>query len=234
MTLNVIPATATLNVAGVATLVPVPTGSVTNCSASAGNPGLGPPAGTILGCVKGIVAGTTPPVHGTLSTAGSGLLRYTPNVGFVGTDTFQYQAVGINTDGTFALNSGNVTVTATVTAALTITTASPLTAGTPGTAYSQTFAATGGAGGPYAFSLSSGALPPGLTLAAGVLSGTPTTAGTYNFTIQVTDSGSNTAAKAFQLNIVAPSVPTLSTWGMVLLCGLLLLFGSKALASRST
>jgi uncharacterized protein (TIGR03437 family) len=52
--------------------------------------------------------------------------------------------------------------------------------------YSQTVTASGGSG-PYQFSLSDGALPPGLTLAQnGQISGTPTTAGTYSFTITAT------------------------------------------------
>src|SRR5436190_1883374 len=85
---------------------------------------------------------------------------------------------------------------------LSITTASPLLSGTVGTAYSQTLAATGGTA-PYAWSVISGSLPAGLTLNAtsGAISGTPTTAGTSNFTVQVTDSSSGKASKAFTLTI---------------------------------
>lgn len=47
-------------------------------------------------------------------------------------------------------------------------------------------------GGPFQWTISSGALPPGITLTnvqdAGCLSGSPTTAGTYNFTVNVSDS----------------------------------------------
>ena len=53
-----------------------------------------------------------------------------------------------------------------------------LPAGIVGTAYSQTLAAGGGAGG-NTWSITSGPLPDGLTLSpAGTISGTPTTAGT--------------------------------------------------------
>ena len=52
----------------------------------------------------------------------------------------------------------------------------------------------------------SGALPPGLTLnsAQGTISGTPTTAGTFNFTVQVTDSGppQHTTSRPFSITIV--------------------------------
>jgi len=49
--------------------------------------------------------------------------------------------------------------------------------------------ATGGTG-TYTWAISSGSLPPGLTLdpMQGVISGTPTTLGNYTFTVQVTDS----------------------------------------------
>jgi hypothetical protein len=94
-------------------------------------------------------------------------------------------------------------VTANFSAGLTISTPSPLTGGTTGAAYSQQFAAVGGTA-PYTWSVGSGT-PPGLTLANGVLGGTPTTAGTYNFTIQATDSASQNTPKAFSLTISSSS-----------------------------
>lgn len=79
---------------------------------------------------------------------------------------------------------------------LTITTTS-LPAATPGTSYSAQLTATGGVGA-YTWSLTSGTLPTGLTLATnGTISGTPpaTSAGqTYTFTITVTDSLGATGA----------------------------------------
>lgn len=59
--------------------------------------------------------------------------------------------------------------------------------GTVGQAYSGQINATGDSP-PYVFALVSGTLPPGLTLntATGVISGIPTTAGTFTFTISVT------------------------------------------------
>jgi len=67
-----------------------------------------------------------------------------------------------------------------------ITTTS-LPGGTVGQAYSQTLQATGGTGA-LTWSLSGGSLPAMLSLSpAGVISGTPTTAGNKNFTVRVTD-----------------------------------------------
>src|SRR5258708_4764130 len=55
--------------------------------------------------------------------------------------------------------------------------------GKAGTAYRQSFAASGGPA-PYPFTLATGALPPGLPLTtAGLFNGTPTVEGFYSFTI---------------------------------------------------
>ncbi len=66
--------------------------------------------------------------------------------------------------------------------------------------YSQTLSATGG-GGAITWSVSSGALPPGLTLSTvGVLSGTPIAQGSFNFTIRAS-SGGLTAERNFTINV---------------------------------
>ena len=96
---------------------------------------------------------------------------------------------------------------------LSITTVPPLPAATVGTSYSQTLAATGGTL-PYAWSVASGALPAGLILSvAGVISGSPTTVGFSNFTVQLADSGSQTASKSFSIAINPPplSITTASS-----------------------
>jgi hypothetical protein len=56
--------------------------------------------------------------------------------------------------------------------------------------YEQAITISGGAG-PYEFMQLAGSLPPGISLSpTGVLSGTPTTAGTYHFTLLATDTSS--------------------------------------------
>jgi hypothetical protein len=73
--------------------------------------------------------------------------------------------------------------------------------GTVNHSYSKTITASGG-NSPYTFSVSSGSLPPGLTLSpGGVLSGTPTTAGMFTFTVQATDSYQCTGSKQYSLKI---------------------------------
>jgi hypothetical protein len=64
-------------------------------------------------------------------------------------------------------------------------------AGEVGVPFDATLAATGGLG-PYEWTVTTGQLPPGLDLAEGAISGTPTAAGSYAFIATVTDSESRT------------------------------------------
>jgi hypothetical protein len=94
---------------------------------------------------------------------------------------------------------------------LVIAKASP-PSGNVGVAYGITFTATGGLV-PYTWSISAGTLPTGLTLNAstGAVSGTPTSAATFNFTLQCTDSQTPTQAVATQnFKITINATPTLS------------------------
>ena len=86
-------------------------------------------------------------------------------------------------------------------APLQITTPS-LPDGTVGESYSQTLQATGGTL-PYSWSLTSGNLPTGFSLnpSSGVISGTPTVGGVFNFTVEVRDSEGRTATQNFSITI---------------------------------
>jgi hypothetical protein len=89
---------------------------------------------------------------------------------------------------------------------------------TAGIAYSNTIQTTGGTG-TLTWSITAGALPPGLSLGlnSGTVSGTPTTAGNYSFTVQVTDSASpaNVASQAFTSKVLIflsdSAPPTINT-----------------------
>jgi hypothetical protein len=94
----------------------------------------------------------------------------------------------------------------------TITTAS-LPDGKTGVSYSQTLSATGftlSFGGSTAWSKIEGNLPPGLSLSSsGVISGTPTTGGTFNFTVKAARTlPAESASKALSLTIWPPPVIT--------------------------
>ncbi|WP_027678726.1 putative Ig domain-containing protein [Ralstonia sp. UNC404CL21Col] len=151
------------------------------------------------------VAVSTPASHGTATASGTSI-TYTPNASYSGSDTFAYTAT--NAGGT----SAPATVTVTVSdATISYAPASPA-GGTVGTAYSQSLASAAGGTAPYSYALASGALPPGLTLAAnGTLSGTPTASGTFNFTVTATDSSTGTGpftatSGALSLTIAAPTI----------------------------
>lgn len=84
-----------------------------------------------------------------------------------------------------------------------IQTPSPLPPGAVGSPYAQTLSATGGTQ-PYFWDIYEG-LPPGLTLSsAGVISGTPTTIGTYTFTVTVYDATERSDSRTFTLVVSTP------------------------------
>jgi hypothetical protein len=123
------------------------------------------------------------------------------------------------TNGTYSfIAAATDSADATATAQMSITVWSPpppaplemqttsLPGGMINSSYSATLAATGGAS-PYRWSLTSGSLPPGLRLSSdGTISGTPSSEGTFHFTVKVTDSDGNSATATLTIT-VAPSCP---------------------------
>lgn len=80
---------------------------------------------------------------------------------------------------------------------------------TQGRAYAAQLVATGGDGA-YTWEVVSGSLPAGVELASGgALTGTPTAAGTFAFTAQVTDGADRVATRA--LSITVEAAPTIQT-----------------------
>ena len=86
-------------------------------------------------------------------------------------------------------------------------TTTSLPGATAGVAYSATLHASGGIT-PYGWAVSGGAFPPGLNLNGdGSISGSPSAGGTFNFTAQVTDSGSPPLTASANLSITAIVLP---------------------------
>lgn len=74
--------------------------------------------------------------------------------------------------------------------------------------YSQSLVASGGTAA-YTFAVTVGSLPPGLTLSAsGLLSGTPNSAGTYNFSVRATDANGCSGYRAFNMLVIVGPTPT--------------------------
>ena len=143
------------------------------------------PAGLNLDSTTGAIAGT-PTAAGTSS--------FTVRVQDAGgqSDT---QALSI----TINLPAGPVVTTTT------------LPAGTLGQAYNQTVHASGGVGS-LTWSISAGTLPAGLNIdsTTGVISGTPTVANTFSFTVRVQDAAlrADTQALSIVINLINPPVIT--------------------------
>ena len=94
------------------------------------------------------------------------------------------------------------------TSVISITTTS-LPAGEIGAAYTFKLSGNGGTG-TYAWSVSAGALPAGLSLSSrGIISGTPSAAGSQAVTVELSDTDDDTATAAFTLSIAA--APTISS-----------------------
>jgi len=165
------------------------------------------PSGVVVGVQPGSIA---PGTAATVTVAvGSAAAARTESVTLTGSDA-----------------SG----TETLTYALTVKPASPITltvspsalaAGTLGTPYPQTTIAAAGGVAPYTYAVSSGALPTGLTLStAGALSGTPTAAGSFPFTITATDSSAGTGPlTGSQSYTVVIGLPAVTDFTIVLASG---------------
>src|SRR5438876_162217 len=138
----------------------------------------------------------------TLNSAGS--VSGTPSIG--GSFPFTVQAQDA------AAHSASASLTITVSASIPPLqiTGSQLPDGTVGSAYSATLNASGGTS-PYSWSVSSGTLPTGLSLSSsGTLSGTPTVAGAFPFTVAVKDAASGSASASLSINVVTAAAPSVS------------------------
>jgi len=108
----------------------------------------------------------------------------------------------------------NVTITPPAAALNIITTSLPN--GTVGQPYSRPVQATGGSGA-LTWTVSAGTLPPNLNLdpSTGLISGTPTAAGTSSFTVRVADAGGQSDTQPLSITITAipppPNPPTITT-----------------------
>ena len=104
-------------------------------------------------------------------------------------------------DGNIARKNFTITVYGTGRDVLTITSNETLSRGRKGVPYSFSLKADGGSK-PYTWSRVKGSLPPGLRFSSsGVISGTPTSKGTYTFTARVTDYDYERQEKEFSITV---------------------------------
>jgi hypothetical protein len=146
-----------------------------------------------------VTSGALPPGI-TLSSAG--LLSGTPT----SPGSFPFTVTATDANGCTGSRSYTVLINC---ATITLSPAT-LPGGTVGAVYNQTITASGGTA-PYTFAVTSGTLPPGLTLSStGLLSGTPTTAGSFNFTVTATDANGCTGSREYALVILSSPPPTIA------------------------
>ena len=139
-----------------------------------------------------VSGGALPP---GIELSSGGVLNGTPTT--LGSFNFTIRATDTNNC------SGTRSYTLTITCQLITLNPETLPQGSVGQAYSQTFTASGG-NAPYTFSQNGGDLPTGLTLtSAGVLSGTPTAVGTFNFAVKVTDAGGCVVTRSYSVSVCA-------------------------------
>lgn len=149
----------------------------------------------------GVSAGALP---AGLTLSPAGVLSGTPTV--TGLFTFSVRAEDTGSGGAGAPFSRTQNYVLQVAAPTIVVDPATLPNGTGGTPYSQTLSASGGIGA-YTFSLTAGALPPGMSFSSGgVLSGTPTAAGVFNMTVTATDANGQSGSRAYALTIASPTL----------------------------
>lgn len=142
--------------------------------------------GSTFACAITLTSGSTGTVGWTSSAVGDTPASNPTTLAAGATLTVTMLQAGTQTIQ-LAANSGYQYVFTVTQATPAFTAANPPTSASANTAYAgYVFSASGGG---VSFAVASGSLPPGLTLASnGTLSGTPTTAGTYTFTVSATNS----------------------------------------------
>lgn len=114
-------------------------------------------------------------------------------------------------NGAVTLDTNNVNTCPGVVCPVITVNPATLPNGTAGTPYSVFVSASGGTA-PHTFSVSSGALPTGLSLNAvtGEISGIPGTAGTFNFTITATDAVGCSGTRPYAIIIAGAGCPPIT------------------------
>jgi hypothetical protein len=114
-------------------------------------------------------------------------------------------------------------------------TTTSLPQGTVGTTYSATLHATFGTT-PYTWSIPTGSLPGGLGVdpTTGVISGNPTTAGTFAFTAEVTDANGLTATQPLSISVQAPTTTTVTAMPSSAAAGTPVIYGVTVSSAGGT
>ena len=149
-----------------------------------------------------VTAGALP--TGLILSSG-GVLGGTPTAG----GTFNFTVTATDSSGAPGPFAGSRSYTVTIAPPTIVLPATALVGGTLGVVYSAAITPASGGTSPYAYAVTTGALPGGLNLntATGAITGTPSSLGTFNFSITATDSstgtGPYTAIQAYSVVVIA-------------------------------
>jgi Putative Ig domain len=160
--------------------------------------------GAIAPYTFAVTAGALP---AGLALSNTGVLSGTATAG----GTFTFTVTATDSSGSPGPFLGSQSYTLAVNPPTIVISPPALPAAQVGVAYNQTITPSG-ATAPYSFNVSAGALPAGLTLnaATGVIGGTPTAGGTFNFTVKAIDSSTGTGpftqSQSYTLTVNPPAL----------------------------
>ncbi|ULR89759.1 IPTL-CTERM sorting domain-containing protein [Comamonas sp. B21-038] len=167
-------------------------------SVGAGATAVGDFSTLLLSINPTLIANVYPQVWTQYSITISGLPAPTS-----GRAAFRYFVTGAGSAGSNSdyIGIDNVVYTPYVCPTFTMTSGGAISGGIVGQAFSSTLSQTGALGTP-SFAITAGALPPGLTQSSsGLISGTPTSVGTYSFTTTVSDASGCSGSQSYSISV---------------------------------
>jgi hypothetical protein len=182
--------------------------AITNSSLAAGAVGTAYSAqlaasGGIPPYTFSVNSGTLP---SCLTITAAGLISGTPTASCAGSASLAFKVTDSGKATALTAVSGSLNLVIAAAPAIVLPAPATLTEGTYNVAYTGTVAATGGAG-TLTYTITAGALPTGLSLSsAGAITGTPTAAGTFGFTIKAADAYGDSATQAYSVAVSYPPV----------------------------
>jgi len=149
--------------------------------------------------------------NGLSINSGTGLISGTPTQA----GTFNFVVRAVTNVGGVNIPTNSVPLSIVIAANPVVIQTASLPNGVAGTPYSQTVTATGGVQ-PLLYSIQSGSLPPGFSLAssgvnAGQISGTTSAVGSYTVQIRAADSFGNSDQRSYTFQITSPYIITTTT-----------------------
>ena len=155
-----------------------------------------------------LASGTLPSCLTITQSSSGASIGGTPNAGCAGSYQLTFKVTDSGTPTALAATSPQLNLAIAAAPAITFPSPSTLPAATYNVAYSGSVAVVSGGAGALTYSISAGALPTGLQLnsATGAITGTPTAAGTFAFTVKGVDAFGDSGSLAFSIAVSYPAI----------------------------